>query len=431
MRPTTRLIVSPRPARDLPHVEPLDLSTTYRTPDPAQAAASIDALAEGRAEAPNPIYARLSNPNVRDLEERMTSLEEGGDSVAFATGMASITALLLSARRRGSHVVAVPPLYGGTHHLLETGLLGTSVTWAAPGEVSAAIREDTSLVLVETPANPTLSLTDIQALVEEAGPVPVAVDSTFAPPVLQQPLRHGATFSIHSATKFIGGHGDALGGVITTTDDDAAAELRQIRIATGAILHPLAAHLLVRGLRTLGVRMAAAQANATELAARLARDPHVLQVSHPGQDARERRIVEQQMKGPGAVLGVRLEGGPKRADAFIRHLTLMVPAVSLGCVDSLVQRPAALTHRIVGSEGRDVAGIPEDLIRISVGLEDVEDLWEDISQALAASFQQGGEAFGPGGPGGEPWTGPDTVPGGQESVGSPDAWRASEVVSHS
>ena len=391
MRPATRLIASPGPVRSLHHVEPLDLSTTYRTPDPAEAVASIDALAEGRPDAPNPIYARLANPNVRDFEERMTCLEEGTDSVAFATGMAAITALLLHARREGGHIVAVPPLYGGTHHLLESGLLGTSVTWAAPGEVSSAIREDTSLVLVETPANPTLTLTDIRSLVDEAGPVPVAVDSTFATPVLQQPLLHGATFAVHSATKFIGGHGDALGGVVTTTDDAAAAALRRIRIATGALLHPLAAHLLGRGLRTLGVRMAAAQANATELAARLAQSRHVLQVHHPGLDPRDRGIVRRQMKGPGAVLGVRLAGGTMRADRFIAELGLLIPAVSLGCVDSLVQRPAALTHRIVGSEGRDKAGIPEDLIRISVGLEDVQDLWEDISQALAASSRTSGE----------------------------------------
>lgn len=394
MRPATRFIVPSRPPEGLHHVEPLDLSTTYRTPDPAQATASIGALAEGQAEAPNPIYTRLANPNVRDFETRMTALEDGRDSVAFASGMAALTALLLATRDRGGHIVAVPPLYGGTHHLLDSGLLGTEVTWSAPSRVRSAIRPDTALVLVETPANPTLSLVDIRALVDAAGSVPVAVDSTFATPVLQQPLAHGATYAVHSATKFIGGHGDAIGGVVTTSDDESAATLRQVRIATGAILHPLAAHLLVRGLKTLGVRVEQAQANARGLVARLASHPEVLQVFYPGRDPSTARLVETQMGGPGAILGVRLRGGPERADAFLRALRLMVPAVSLGCVDTLVQRPAALTHHVLEEEGRASAGIAEDLVRISVGLEDVDDLWDDLEQAVAASRQEGDATAG-------------------------------------
>ncbi|NNM34931.1 MAG: PLP-dependent transferase [Gemmatimonadetes bacterium] len=384
MRFKTRCVAPPHPPKELAHVEALDLSTTYRTPVPEEAVDSIDAWAGGAAEAPNPVYARLFNPTVRGFEERMTALEDGADSVAFATGMAAISALLLAARSAGSHVVAVPPVYGGTHHLLTSGLLGLEVTWADPEEVASALRPDTALVFVETPANPTLALRDIRAIARAAGSVPLAVDSTFATPLLQRPLRHGAAYSIHSATKFIGGHGDALGGVVTTAAEEGAASLRRIRVATGGLLHPLAAHLLSRGLKTLAVRMVAAEANAQELVKRLEEHPDVLQVFYPGLQA-EAHLLGTQMTGPGAVFSVRLEGGPSRADAVLRGLRHITPAVSLGSVDTLIQRPAALTHRILGEEVRASSGIPEDLLRISVGLEDVEDLWEDLLRALRST----------------------------------------------
>lgn len=384
MRFKTRCVAHPKPSESLAHVEPLDLSTTYRTPVADEAARSIDAWAEGEAEAPNPVYARLFNPTVRGFEERMTVLEGGADSVAFATGMAAISALFLAARSRGGHIVAVPPVYGGTHHLLDSGLLGLEVTWAGPEQVDSAIRPDTALVFVETPANPTLALRDIRAIARAAGSVPVAVDSTFATPVLQRPLEWDAAFSIHSATKFIGGHGDALGGVVTTASQDAAAELRRIRIATGGILHPLAAHLLTRGLKTLPVRMAEAQRNAQELVERLREHPDVLHVLYPGLGG-EAHLVGGQMAGPGAVFSVRLRGGASRADAALRALRQITPAVSLGSVDTLIQRPAALTHRIMGETARAETGIPDDLLRVSVGLEDVEDLWADLSQAILST----------------------------------------------
>ena len=384
MRLNTRCVSAPHAKASLAHVEPLDLSTTYRTPVPDEAVESIDAWAGGAAEASNPVYARLFNPTVRDFEERMTALEGGTDSVAFATGMAAITALLLAVRPNGGHVVAVPPLYGGTHHLLTSGILGLDVTWARPDEVETAVRPDTSLVLLETPANPTLALRDIRAIAHAAGPVPLAVDSTFATPVLQNPILSGAAFTIHSATKFIGGHGDALGGVVTTSSLEAAAALRQVRIATGGLLHPLAAHLLTRGLKTLPVRVEGAQSNAGELVRRLSAHPDVIRVYYPGLDD-DGGLIGTQMAGPGAVFSVRFRGGASRADDVLGSVRCITPAVSLGSVDTLIQRPAALTHRIMGEEARASTGIPEDLLRISVGLEDVEDLWEDLCQAISAS----------------------------------------------
>ncbi len=384
MRPGTRFVAGPNPSAEPSHVKPLDLSTTYRTPDFTEAVKSIEALAQGEAEASNPVYARLYNANVRDFEERMTALEGGVDSVAFASGMAAISGLLMAARSRGGHIVAIPPLYGGTHHLLESGILDVEVTWSRPEDAATAVRPDTALVLLETPANPTLRLRDIQTLAHAVHPAPLAVDSTFATPALQQPLGLGAGFSLHSATKFIGGHGDALGGVVSTTDAGSAALLRQVRIATGGVLHPLAAHLLTRGLKTLPIRMAAAQASAQELVRRLEGHREVVDIGYPGR-GEGAHLLHTQMSGPGAVLSLRLKGGPARADAFAGALEVVTPAVSLGSVDTLIQRPAALTHRTMGEAARGSAGIPEDLLRISVGLEDVEDLWDDLATALAST----------------------------------------------
>lgn len=385
MRMDTLLVRGPKAPEELSHVTPLDLSTTYRTPDPEIGGQSLGELAEGRAEAPNPVYARLFNPNVREFEARMTALEHGADSVAFATGMAAITAVLLEAKQRGGHIVAIAPLYGGTHHLLESGVLGTSVTWATPDTVGDCLRPDTSLVIAETPSNPTLTLVDIERVVRSARGAPVAIDSTFATPVLQQPLLHGAAFVIHSATKFLGGHGDAMGGVITTRDLDASERLRQLRILTGGILHPLGAHLLTRGLQTLGLRVEAQQRNAREIVTRLAAHTDVKALFYPGFDRTSGEAFRRQMSGPGSVFSLRLFGGAERADDFIRHLRIVVPAVSLGSTDTLVQRPAALTHRVIGEEGRSRASIPDDLVRISVGGEHVEDLWEDIARAIDRS----------------------------------------------
>lgn len=382
MRTETKLIVGNQRKEGLAHVMPLDLSTTYRTPDLDVAVQSLESLAQGAPAAANPVYARLSNPNVQDFEDRMTALEGGAGSIAFASGMAAITALLLEAHTRGAHVVAVPPLYGGTHHLLNSGLLGLRVTWAAADTVGDAIEPDTSLILVETPANPTLTVTDIAQLARSGKGVPIAVDSTFATPILQRPLSHGAAFVLHSATKFIGGHGDAMGGVITTASAPAAARLRQVRIATGAVLHPLAAHTFSRGLQTLGMRVRAQEENARKLVKRFRAHPEVLSVGYPGSTEIDRAVVERQMTGSGTMISLRLLGGPARADVFIEHLELAVAAVSLGSVDTLVQRPAALTHQIVGEQERERGEIADDLIRISVGAEHIEDLWNDFRGAL-------------------------------------------------
>lgn len=370
------------------HAPPLDLSSTYPLPDLDLATASLEALADGAAIAATPVYSRLHNPTVARFERAVADLEGAEDAVAFGSGMAAITAVLLAARERGQEVVALRPIYGGTDHLLASGLLGVRVRWATPDSLASAISPETALVVLETPANPTMAMVDIAAVVRAAGAVPVMVDSTFATPVLQQPLRHGAAFSLHSATKFLGGHGDVLAGVVATSAEHAAA-LRRVRIVTGGVLHPLAGYLLHRGLPTLPVRVLAQQDHARILAGRLADHAEVVEVAYPGLPGQDPQgLIGRQMAGPGSLLAFRVRGGYEAARQVLRQVQLITPAVSLGSVDSLIQHPAGLTHHVVDPEAREHEGIGPDLLRLSVGLEDPEDLWRDLDRALRASVPE-------------------------------------------
>ncbi|MFN3595822.1 MAG: PLP-dependent transferase, partial [Rubricoccaceae bacterium] len=228
-------------------------------------------------------------------------------------------------------------------------------------------------------------LLDVEAVVAAAGDVPVLVDSTFATPVLQRPARHGAALVMHSATKFLGGHGDVLAGVVACSEA-WAARLRQVRILTGGVLHPLAAYLLHRGLPTLALRVRQAEATATGLAARLAAHPAVQRVYHPSRPGRDPRgLVGRQMDGPGPMLSFEVRGGFEAAAALLRALQLVTPAVSLGSTDTLIQHPAGLTQRVAAREAR--AGVDPGLLRLAVGLEAEADLWRDLEAGLAAAAE--------------------------------------------
>ncbi|UYQ60876.1 trans-sulfuration enzyme family protein [Streptomyces peucetius] len=350
------------------HAPPLDLSTTYPSHDAAGEAARIDAFATtgARPDGP-PVYARLDNPTTARFETALAKLEGTESAVAFASGMAALTAVLLVRASMGlRHVVAVRPLYGCSDHLLNAGLLGTEVTWTDPAGIGEALRPDTGLVMVETPANPTLAEVDLRAVRQACGSVPLLVDNTFATPVLQRPAEEGARLVLHSATKYLGGHGDVMGGVVAC-DEEFARKLRQVRFATGGVLHPMAGYLLLRGLSTLPVRVRAASTTAADLARRLTTDPRVARVHYPSIG--------------GAMISFEVYGNPHDVIAGVRLIT---PAVSLGSVDTLIQHPASISHRIVDADDRRSAGVSDRLLRMSVGLEDVEDLWRDLTEALSA-----------------------------------------------
>jgi methionine-gamma-lyase len=367
------------------HAPPIDRSTTYPLTGLDEGTASLEEMAAGGHPDGSPVYARLHNPTVARWEQAIAQLERTDEAVAFGSGMAAITAVLLAAGVVGRHVVGVRPLYGGTDHLLASGLLGCRVTWARPDEVAEAVEPDTALVVVESPGNPTLRLVDLAALVAAAGDVPVMVDNTFATPVLQQPLAVGATWAVHSATKALGGHSDVIAGVVAT-DADRARTLRRVRVVTGGLLDPHAAYLLHRSLPTLSVRVRTAQANAQVLAARLVEHPGVEAVHYPGlADGDPEGLVGRQMSGPGTILAFEVRGGRNAAADVMKTVELITPAVSLGSTDTLVEHPAGLTHRVVDPEALEATGISAGLLRLSVGIEDVEDLWADLAAALAAS----------------------------------------------
>jgi methionine-gamma-lyase len=366
------------------HALPIDLSSTNPLPDIEHGGDSYESMATGGRPLPlgGNVYARLWNPTVARFESALAQLEGTEAAVAFSSGMAAMTAAILACTSGGPspakhHVIAVRPLYGGTDHLLDSGLLSVETTFCTEHEVAAAIRSDTALVVIESPGNPTLELVDIAAVAAQAPGIPVIVDNTFATPILQNPTALGAAMSLHSATKYLGGHGDVIGGVIACGETMAEA-LRRVRAVTGGLLHPLGAYLLHRGLATLPIRIRSQQATAQRVAEWLGGHPAVAEVYYPGLDGDPRGLLTTQMRGTGAMIAIRLAGGFEAAQTFTSGVRMFTHAVSLGGVESLLQHPASLTHRPVTSDAKPAA----DVVRLSIGLEGVDDVIADLEQAL-------------------------------------------------
>jgi len=371
------------------HALPIDLSTTAPLPTVEAGRDAYDLLAEGK---PLPagvttVYRRAWNSTVARFEKAIAPLEgfRAGEkplvteAVAFASGMAAISAVLIATVASGKpHVIAIRPIYGGTDALLNAGLLGTQVSYVDVESLPGAITEKTGLIIVESPCNPDLKLHNISQVVEIAGSIPVMVDNTFASPVLQRPLTLGASYSVHSATKYIGGHGDAMGGVVISSPE-LAAQLRPIRTLTGGVLDPFTAYLFHRGIATMQLRVLAAQERAGEIATWLNGNAKVARVHYPGLAGQDPDgLIGKQMFGPGAMVSFEVHGGLGAAATLCRSLKLITHAVSLGGVDTLIENPASLTHRVVVDGARPVEG----LLRMSVGLESAKDLIADLSQAL-------------------------------------------------
>ncbi|MFZ2088674.1 MAG: aminotransferase class I/II-fold pyridoxal phosphate-dependent enzyme [Desulfobaccales bacterium] len=341
-------------------------------------------------EEPGFIYTRLGNPTVRALEEAVAALEGGAVGHAAATGMAAITATLLGLLSQGDHILAGNCLYGPTHvvigrELPRFGISSTFVDTTDPGQVAAAMRPTTRLLFLETPANPTLSITDLAAMAQIAGErqVLLAVDNTFATPHLQQPLGLGADIVVHSLTKALNGHSDVLGGMVVVNNGEIAKKIKRMLNLCGGTMDPHQAWLILRGVRTLALRMDRAQANAMKIALFLEQHPRVDWVfypglpQHPGHD-----IAKKQMDGFGAMLCFGVKGGLEGVRILMNSLRLITLAVSLGGVESLIQHPASMTHAGMPRDDRLAAGIQDELVRLSVGCEDAADLMTDLDQAL-------------------------------------------------
>jgi cystathionine beta-lyase/cystathionine gamma-synthase len=377
-------------------------SSTFVFSSPESAERAF-AIALGRADAApgedvELIYARLSHPNAEILEDQIVPLERGASGAAvFNSGMAAIGTTLMTLCRPGSTLIHSAPIYGGTHHLLYEllapwGLRSMSVP-AGDGEALArAIEEadDPSVVLLETPANPTLRMTDIRGAVEAArsrgAETRVVVDNTFLGPVFQHPLELGADLCVYSATKYLAGFSDMLGGVVTASDPQLITRLKATRALQGNILQPDESWLLDSRLPTLRLRMQHQSENAARIAESLADHPRVARIHYPMyfDDPEQRRIYAAQCDHPGAVFSIELEGGKKAAFDFLRGLRITRNAVSLGGMESLACHPATTTHSEMTPEQLVAAGVSDALVRVSVGVEDFRDLLDDYLGALDA-----------------------------------------------
>jgi cystathionine beta-lyase/cystathionine gamma-synthase len=358
----------------------LVLSTTFAQPEPGQPL-QFD-------------YSRSGNPTRAALEACLAALEHGQHGLAFASGCAAATTLLHTLAP-GDHVVCGDDVYGGTYRLFVRvmGAFGIRTTFVDAANVSAfeaAFTAQTKLAWVESPTNPLLKLADIQQLsaVTRARQVPLVVDNTFASPILQQPLDLGADVVLHSATKYLNGHSDVVGGALVLRDAALAERLRFLQNAMGAVPSPFDCYLVLRGLKTLPVRMERHCKTAAELAKRLAAHDLVERVHYPGlADHPQHALAQRQMRGPGGMLSLVLVGGEPAARRFLKTLHWFHLAESLGGVESLAEHPALMTHASIPREIRAAIGIEDGLVRLSVGLEHLEDLWADLEQALDAARQ--------------------------------------------
>jgi methionine-gamma-lyase len=336
------------------------------------------------------IYTRMGNPTVEALERCVAALEGGHKALACSSGMAAIHTCLVSVLNAGDHVVCSDAVYGPTCTLIETvlsrfGIEATMVDTSNLGAVRSAIRDNTRLVYIETPGNPTLVITDIKAvarIARESGAL-LVVDNTFMSPVLQQPFRWGADVVIHSLTKFLNGHADVVGGAIVVKEEAAYAQFRKVLNQIGGVLSPFEAFLVHRGIKTLVLRVRRQTDSALKVAHFLAAHPGVEWVRYPGlRDHPQYEIARKQMDGAGALISFGLRGGLEAGRAMMNAVRLCTLAVSLGGVETLIQHPATMTHASMGRIARKRAHITDGLVRLSVGIENVDGIIADLDQAL-------------------------------------------------
>ena len=336
------------------------------------------------------IYSRLGNPTVRVLEERIARLENGERGLAFGSGMAAVSAVLLGMTKANDHVLCSVGLYGCTFGLLmmmkdkynitsDFSLLDTKE------EIRSKIKPETALIYVETPINPTMKLIDLELVVEVAKEfdIPVVVDNTFSTPYLQRPLDIGCDVVIHSATKYIGGHGDVVAGLVVGKENFIKELAKTVQKDIGGIMSPFDAWLLLRGLKTLPIRMDRHCDNAFKIFEKLKSHPKIGKIYFPGDpESTDYDIAKKQMSRSGGMISFEVKGKKEDAQWFMNDLQFIKIAVSLGDAETLIEHPATMTHAVVPEEARLVMGITDQLIRLSVGLEAWEDIWEDLEQAL-------------------------------------------------
>lgn len=369
-----------------------------QTPDPATGAIMTPIYATSTYVQESPgvhkgfEYSRSQNPTRFAYERCVADLEDGRRGFAFASGLAAMSTIL-DLLNTGDHVIASDDLYGGTFRLFErvrrrsAGLEFTFLDMSDPATVAEALQPNTRMLWVETPSNPLLKIIDLEAigaLAKKHNLLAVA-DNTFASPFLQRPLEFGFNIVVHSATKYIGGHSDIVGGVAVTSDADLGERLAFLQNAVGAIAGPFDSFLALRGLKTLHLRMERHSQNAQQLAEWLAKHPSVERVLYPGLDTHpQHALAKRQMKAFGGMISVILKGDMEYSRKVLERCAVFALAESLGGVESLIEHPTIMTHASIPAEQRRALGISDTLIRLSVGVEDIEDLKNDLQQALAS-----------------------------------------------
>jgi cystathionine beta-lyase/cystathionine gamma-synthase len=359
-------------------MQPIVLSSTFAQPEPGQ-----------------PLrydYSRSGNPTRSALEASLAALEGGQHAFAFGSGCGA-AATYFHTLRPGDHVVCGDDVYGGTYRLFATVVkpMGVDVSFIdlrTLTNLEAAITPRTRLIWLETPTNPMLKLVDIAAAsaIARQHDIRVVVDNTFASPILQRPLAFGATAVVHSTTKYINGHSDVVGGAFITNDDELAKQIRFLQNAIGAVPSPMDCYLVLRGIKTLPLRMRRHAETAAELARRLESRRGVVRVHYPGLPSHpQHQLALRQMTAPGGMISLEIDGGLEESRRFLRSLRLFTLAESLGGVESLAEHPAIMTHASIPPDIRRGLGISDSLVRLSVGLEHVEDLWADLDGALNAA----------------------------------------------
>lgn len=337
------------------------------------------------------IYTRIGNPTIKAFEDNIAALENGFGGIATSSGMSAIVSVYMALLSQNEHIISTAAVYGPARGVMEThlsrfGVQSTYVDTYNLDAIKAAIQPNTKVLYLETPANPTIDITDIKACAKLAHEhnILVVVDNTFSSPYLQKPLDLGADVVLHSITKFINGHADVVGGVIVTKTEELYKQIKPLMVNLGGNMDPHQAYLVLRGVKTLAIRIERAQQNAIKIAEYLENHPKVEWIKYPGLKSHPQyELAKKQMSGPGAMISFGLKGGLEAGRKLMDNVKLAVLAVSLGGVETLIQHPASMTHAGIPKEKREQAHITDGLVRYSVGIEDVEDLIADLEHALS------------------------------------------------
>lgn len=336
------------------------------------------------------IYTRIANPTIRALEKNIADLENGYDGIATSSGMSAITSVYMALLGTGSHIISTASVYGPARGVLEKdfsrfGVEADFVNTADIKAIQSAIKKNSKVLYVETPANPTMDITDIKTCSEIAKEhnLILVVDNTFATPYLQKPLELGADVVLHSITKFINGHADIVGGIVITKEKILYDKIRHMMVYMGCNMDPHQAYMVLRGVKTLALRVERNQENAVKVARFLESHPKIAWIKYPGLESHPQfELAKEQMSGFGSMISFGVKGGLEAGRKLMDNVRLAALAVSLGGVETLIQHPASMTHAAVSKEDKLKAGITDDLVRLSVGIEDVNDIIADLSQAL-------------------------------------------------